>query len=709
MLKKGKKLIIAVLALVVALAMFAACGKDYSSDPLTPADTTSAQVNSNGGFVVETGDYIYFINGVEDYSANNTYGEPVKGTLMRISKADLAAGEYANAQIVVPQLLVSQDFTSGFYIYGDRVYYASPTTARNPDGDVENSYIDFKSSALDGSSTMSGYYVRMSDNATVYRYVQSEDGTVYLLYVDSSNTEIHSYNTATGENVTLVAGYQSYILNSDDPTDPYVYYTMSVVKNYGYSESAASSESYQQVYRASAFDTESPYDLQLGDNYTDKETGEVLDYVNVGTLIFDGIGQNNQPTPFNHDLTEGVTSYYRYNGVTYTLVKYTNGGLYYTNTESSGSNILYRLPTAQLDAALAADTWNSVTGNANNAEDSATDINERIAIGTSEASASAIFFESEGVQYYIYASGTEIVRVQVGEKKADGSPAPGFVVDAVRIAGNLSSSSSDDSSDSSSDSSSTSATLLFIDNGYLYFTQGDSGIYRVNCLGTRAQYTHINERGDEYTVTRYLDVTYSSSWYTPEVVNGYLFFANAGSYAETYVFTMANPATNEELKAINEKYEDVQNVLSDISETYSNAGNAANYYYYTQDADILNNEDYAENFTAEDKAVFEAFVNCTAYNNAFDASVLKDDTGAWNNRDYFINALGFMAEEDADSIADSLLTDFIDTADDTSSDDTSDGGWTWQWAALFVPIGVVVIAGVVVTIILVKKKKSRRA
>ena len=699
MLKKGKKILAALFALVLALAVFAACGADYTSDPLT--GDTSGEVVSNGGFVVEKGNYIYFVNGVEDYTADNTYGAPVKGTLMRISKEDLSAGEYSAAEIVVPQLLVSQDYTSGFYIYGDRVYYASPTTARNPDGDVENSYIDFKSSALDGSSTMSGYYVRMSDNTTVYRYVQNEDGTVYLLYVDSSNLEIHSYNTATDENVTLVAGYQDYVLNSDDPTDPYVYYTMSVVKNYGYSESQASSEPYQQLYRASAFTAESPYDMDLSENYTDKETGEVLDYVNVGTLILDGIGRGNQVTPFNHGMTEGITPYYEgTTGVTYTLVKYTNGGLYYTNSEISSSSILYRLPAASLDAALAAGTWNSVTGNANNQTGASGDINERIAVGTSQAGESALFFEHNGAQYYIYAEGTNIVRV-----RSDASAAA-YKGEEVYIARNLSSSSSDDSSDSSdssSDTTATSATLLYIQDGYLYFTQSDSGIYRVNCLGTREQYANL-DRADDYKPTRYLEISYSSEWYVPEIVNGYLFFANAGTYADSYVYVMANPADNAALIALNEKYEDVQEVLSDISATYSAAGNAANYYYYTQDAAILDNEDYAENFTAEDNDVFDAFVNCTAYGNAFDASVLKDDGGAWNHESYFYALLGRMSDEDADTIADSLISAFIDTSSDTA--DTS-GGWTWQWAAIFVPVGVVVIAAAVVTVVLVRKKKSK--
>ena len=167
---------------------------------------------------------------------------------------------------------------------------------------------------------------------------------------------------------------------------------------------------------------------------------------------------------------------------------------------------------------------------------------------------------------------------------------------------------------------------------------------------------------------------------------------------------MANPATNAELKALNEKYTDVQDVLADISETYADAGNAATYYYYTQDADILADADYTENYTAEEKEVFDAFVKCEAYANAFDASVLKDGEDAWNYQSYFFNAVGKVSDDDAETIADSLKTDLL-VADE---EDTSEGGWTWQWAALFVPIGVVVVAGVVVAVVRVKKKKAKR-
>ena len=141
MLRKGKKILIALFALVLAVALFAACGRPYTSPKLD--GDLSGEVVSNGGFVVEKGDYVYFINGKEDYTAENKYGSAVKGSLMRISKEDLGAGNFGEVQTVVPLLVVSQDFTSGLYIYGDRVYYATPTTDKNVQGKVENSYLVF--------------------------------------------------------------------------------------------------------------------------------------------------------------------------------------------------------------------------------------------------------------------------------------------------------------------------------------------------------------------------------------------------------------------------------------------------------------------------------------------------------------------------------------------------------------------------------------
>ena len=94
MRKKVKK------ALVCAAAALAACGltfaaectgEYYRADALD-GDYSYSEVVSNGGFAVEAGNFVYFINGVEANTADNTYGDVQKGALVRISKDNLAAG-----------------------------------------------------------------------------------------------------------------------------------------------------------------------------------------------------------------------------------------------------------------------------------------------------------------------------------------------------------------------------------------------------------------------------------------------------------------------------------------------------------------------------------------------------------------------------------------------------------------------------------------
>ena len=212
-MKKGTKILslAAALALGVSTLTFTGCGKKggYKGEETLAqyqaAMANGDEVSSNGGFVVEKGDYVYFINGVENTTANNGYGAPVKGSLMRISKTDLADGKYDQAKIVVPSLFTAQDFNAGVYIYGDYVYYATPTTDKNVSGQTGNSFIDFKRAKLDGTQApMGGYYFRLSAS-TVYRFVQvagvdrnnDNEDDVFCLYEDG--TALKSYNTATAK------------------------------------------------------------------------------------------------------------------------------------------------------------------------------------------------------------------------------------------------------------------------------------------------------------------------------------------------------------------------------------------------------------------------------------------------------------------------------------------------------------------------------
>ena len=119
---KSKKIlsIVAAATMLSTAFAFGGCGDYYTNDTTLSGVNAADAVSSNGGFVVEKGDYVYFINGVENYTADNTFGEAVKGSLMRKKKADVLNGE-VKAETVVPSLFVAQNFNAGIFIYEDKV------------------------------------------------------------------------------------------------------------------------------------------------------------------------------------------------------------------------------------------------------------------------------------------------------------------------------------------------------------------------------------------------------------------------------------------------------------------------------------------------------------------------------------------------------------------------------------------------------------
>ena len=91
------------------LALSAGCG-NFTSDGVSP-DTSAQTVESNGGFAVQTGDYVYFINGSPSNTADNTFGTPLKGSVQRISKEDIGKRNYTASQTVVP--LIALQYSTG--------------------------------------------------------------------------------------------------------------------------------------------------------------------------------------------------------------------------------------------------------------------------------------------------------------------------------------------------------------------------------------------------------------------------------------------------------------------------------------------------------------------------------------------------------------------------------------------------------------------
>ena len=219
-----KKIIVLLVAILTCLtAVFSGCGESTGySNGLTNLGGEVVS-SSNGGFTVVKGDYLYFINGVETHTSDNTYGTPVTGALVRVALSDLANPADAKTEMVIPALFVAGDFNSGFYIFGNDVYYASPVTEKNKEGVVENTKLDFVKTSIDGKNSV--IVKTVDSNTTEYRFVEAE-GVVYLILKtvnEDSETVIQIVNTATKAVVHTTEKIESVIFaegNSDT-----VYYT----------------------------------------------------------------------------------------------------------------------------------------------------------------------------------------------------------------------------------------------------------------------------------------------------------------------------------------------------------------------------------------------------------------------------------------------------------------------------------------------------
>ena len=129
-----KKLSLILSVLFICAFALTACGNNWQN---TGGPDKNAPVKNNGSFIVEKGDYYFFINGEAASGDENEFGKPVKGALMRQKKDGSD-----KPVIIVPKLFVAGDKTSGVFIYGEDVYYATPSSTRDKNNNIQTNYLD---------------------------------------------------------------------------------------------------------------------------------------------------------------------------------------------------------------------------------------------------------------------------------------------------------------------------------------------------------------------------------------------------------------------------------------------------------------------------------------------------------------------------------------------------------------------------------------
>lgn len=192
------KIICAVLMVCLLCSGLVGCGEWKNEDLQAKFEGAGALIQ-NGGFVAETENYVYFINGLGDSTADNTLGAPLKGALLVAKKSDLTKSE-----VVVPKLFVASDINAGLFIDDGYVYYGTPSVEKNSSGDIAKEDITFMRTKLDGSGETDVYFTKESSLGLEYRIVKGANG-VCIYYYESENSAIVCYNTATKTATDVIA------------------------------------------------------------------------------------------------------------------------------------------------------------------------------------------------------------------------------------------------------------------------------------------------------------------------------------------------------------------------------------------------------------------------------------------------------------------------------------------------------------------------
>lgn len=720
MRKRFTKIICGAVAVISALTLMLApaCGANKWKGVSEKDTATEAVEGTNGGFLVETDGYVYFINGKAANTDDNTFGSVLKGSVQRIKKTELDACNYGNTETVVPSVIYSGNYEAGLYIYGGYIYYATPSTAKNTDGEILNTHLDFKRTKLDGTGTTEEYFWQSTDNAVNYRYVQV-DGTVYIMYALSENlygtsvTNIHSVNCSTGENTLVAYNVSSYSFDTEDPENPYVYYTMDVTKFLGTENSVKAG--YNQLYRARADVKTSPreYDFSDVDGY---DASENPLYINYGDYVFDGIGKKDNQTEgnvtqFNYAHWSGKTYTLNNSDYTYAIKWFKDGKLYFTRTGGTGSSSgsLYVLEDKDIVSG-----WDAVEANA--------------ALEPLIYGADGTEYEFVTVNDTLYSLNASSEGIKRGEVK------DGKIENEIVISSDASATLLDIREEN------TSATVK---NTYLYYSMtGGNGytFYRLAIDGTEDDYKKLPSEPVWDTTWTYrgvkiLDLDTCSDWYAPEFVGNKLFFASETTGMTSYNYVMVCDLaengyvrSNSSFHALSEKFEGVTEKIekydeeknADGSSAYENLSSALKYLYNTGDSEYLDElikayvdiegRDKEYYYSERSAEIYREFANAQGdwAEYAEDYKTINGRKVYANSREYYYGVVGKMTESDATAMRDGYRKDFMKSypsVDESWWESIGTGGRVGFIIGMCA-CGLLLCGGAVLAVVLIKRKKN---
>ena len=219
-----------------------------------------------------------------------------------------------------------------------------------------------------------------------------------------------------------------------------------------------------------------------------------------------------------------------------------------------------------------------------------------------------------------------------------------------------------------------------------------------------------------------VDIDFNTSWYKPEFFGGVLLYSSAQSFggvAYNYINAISlqgsganGEMTYAELKAFNEKFEEVKEDIGEFATDYARLNKALEYYFRTGETTAF------DEFIAEAKAKgykdhyrysqyeIDEFKAFTSHTGDY-AEKYKDENGKYyDNQAYFYSTLGVMKAADVEDIYDVWRSaDYIEPLPVEAAKESAS---KTVWVVVAVVVGVLVVAAIVVTPIVISKKKKAK-
>ncbi|MDD4315668.1 MAG: DUF5050 domain-containing protein [Clostridia bacterium] len=149
----NKKIIMIIICLFAGVFLLTGCTENFKHDAVA-GDYTDKAVTSNGGMAVTYGKYLYFINGYAEETAENEFGEVLKGAIARVELDADGKPKKDTFTVIVPKKAYSTEKNyGGLFIYSDYIYYSTTSMDKNSEGEPKTAEMVIMRTKVDGTGT----------------------------------------------------------------------------------------------------------------------------------------------------------------------------------------------------------------------------------------------------------------------------------------------------------------------------------------------------------------------------------------------------------------------------------------------------------------------------------------------------------------------------------------------------------------------------